>query len=680
MTFGSAMTPAYAQITSSAVGNSAQSETQTYTPDYFTQFAPQTAADMVARLPGFDIRGGEGGQRGFGQASLNILINGRRPSSKSSGANQILGRIPANNVTRIEIIDGSTLDIPGLSGQVANIIAKTGEFSGSWEYAVRFEEGSQPQLGDGRVNFSGKTGNLEAVGSLDFGQFIFTEKGDEVFLDGAGQLTQIRDEKVTFNNQRPGANLNLSWMRDNGHIANLNLSARRENENVGVFETFDDQTDRTLSGNSIATNGEDNDRYEIGADYTFPLPMIGQNGQLKLIALHSGENKDFTSRFLFDDGAIGDTRSLFLSSNNEREYIGRAEYSWKTGATSDWTASFETAFNTLDSTNELFVNDVNQSDDFVEVEETRLQGDLSRSWALNDRVNLQTSIGAEYSIIDVKTQDRDAPSFFRPKGLLSASYKLEDGWTLRGQIERSVGQLNFGTFVSSVSLAESTTTRGNDQIKPEQRWETEIGLEKQNPKGLSGRATLFYDIVEDPVEQLLFEEDDGSFTQGPGNLETNAQVYGIRGNVTWVLDDVLKGLRLSADGTIADSRVKDVITDRIRPTNSQTLWSYDVEARWDIPNTAFAIESEVEFTERADRQRIDEIIVNDFKRPLFEVSLIHKDFLGMQWTLKGQNLLDFEFIRGRTIFDETRNGDILRLEETRRQRGRRISIEVTDTF
>jgi len=164
--------PSYAQTlpepaaTATAETDNAQTESQVYTPEYFTQFVPQTAADMVARLPGFEIRGGGGGGRGFGQASLNILINGRRPSSKSSGANQILGRIPASNVTRIEIVDGASLNIPGLSGQVANIIAKTGELSGSWEYAIRWEEGSQPQLGDGEINVSGKRGNLEFVGSL----------------------------------------------------------------------------------------------------------------------------------------------------------------------------------------------------------------------------------------------------------------------------------------------------------------------------------------------------------------------------------------------------------------------------------------------------------------------------------------------------------------------------------
>ena len=87
------------------------SSEQVYQPDYFDQFTPQTASDMVQVIPGFNIRGGGNNQRGFGEASLNILINGRRPSSKSSGANAILSRIPASNVIRIEILDLSLIHI-----------------------------------------------------------------------------------------------------------------------------------------------------------------------------------------------------------------------------------------------------------------------------------------------------------------------------------------------------------------------------------------------------------------------------------------------------------------------------------------------------------------------------------------------------------------------------------------
>ena len=674
---GAMVTPAYSLDRATT---NTDNQTQVYEPDYFTQFAPQTAADMVARLPGFEIRGNEGGARGFGEASLNILINGRRPSSKSSGANQILGRIPANNVTRIEIVDGASLDIPGLSGQVANIFAKTGELSGSWEYALRFEQGSQPQLGDGKINFSGKRGNLEIVGGIDFGQFLFTEDGEETFFDGAGNVLQDREEKTGFNTQRPRANLNFTLERDNGHIANLNLSGTRQNTNINVFETFEDQTDPIFSGASEARNGSDRDSYEVSGDYSLGAPLIGRNGQLKLIALHRGVNFDFTSNFLFDDGEPGQSLSVFLREDREREYIGRAEYSWQTGETSDWTASIEGAFNTLDSVTELTDGGVTDPEEFVEVEETRIQGNLSRSWAFSEKTNLQASIGAEFSEIDVPTSTQDALSFFRPKGLLSASHKLDDSWTVRAQIERTVGQLDFDTFVSNVGLTEGTATQGNDEIFPEQSWEAELELEKQSSTGLSGRATLFYEVIEDPIEQIPFFDADGTLNQGPGNLDTNAEAYGITANVTWVLDEVLSGLRLTAEGTLQNSSIEDVDTLDDRNISRRDLWGYSLEGGWDIQGTPFAIETEVEQGRFADIFRIDEITDNIFRRPEFEVSVIHKDLFGMQWTVTLQNILDFELRRERFIFDETRNGDLIQRELTRRQRGQRLSLEITDTF
>ena len=169
---------------------------------------------MVSRVPGFTLQDGGGGERGFGQASLNILINGRRPSSKSSDAGDILGRIPANKVERIDIADGASLDIPGLSGQVANIITSEGKLSGSWKYSARFEEGTEPQLLEGEFSLSGSRDNLEYVASLDIGQFTFTEVGEEQFFDGNGNLFEDRSEDIFFYGNRPGASLNLTYIPD----------------------------------------------------------------------------------------------------------------------------------------------------------------------------------------------------------------------------------------------------------------------------------------------------------------------------------------------------------------------------------------------------------------------------------------------------------------------------------
>ena len=112
---------------------------QVYEPAYFARFAPKTAADMVSNIAGFEISGSDD-ERGFGQAKQNVLINGRRVSGKSNDAATALSRITADTVLRIEIVDGARLNIPGLSGQVANVIAKVDALSGNWNIQPEFRE------------------------------------------------------------------------------------------------------------------------------------------------------------------------------------------------------------------------------------------------------------------------------------------------------------------------------------------------------------------------------------------------------------------------------------------------------------------------------------------------------------------------------------------------------------
>ena len=52
-----------------------------YTPKDFERFAPRNALDMLLQVPGFTIRYNSQG-RGLGQASMNVLINGQRLSSR----------------------------------------------------------------------------------------------------------------------------------------------------------------------------------------------------------------------------------------------------------------------------------------------------------------------------------------------------------------------------------------------------------------------------------------------------------------------------------------------------------------------------------------------------------------------------------------------------------------------
>ncbi|MEC7290053.1 MAG: TonB-dependent receptor plug domain-containing protein, partial [Pseudomonadota bacterium] len=81
-------------------------QTTVYLPQDFAQYAPLNARDMVERIPGFRLSDsrGQNESRGLGQATENVLINGQRLSSKSSSAADVLQRIPAETVRRIELL------------------------------------------------------------------------------------------------------------------------------------------------------------------------------------------------------------------------------------------------------------------------------------------------------------------------------------------------------------------------------------------------------------------------------------------------------------------------------------------------------------------------------------------------------------------------------------------------
>ena len=111
--------------TAPGAGDSAAGVT-TYPASFFASARSNTAFDMIDRLPGFVFDPGES-VRGFAGAAGNVLINGRRPSTKADSLDEILRRIPASSVALIELIRGGApgIDMQGRS-VLADIILRTG--------------------------------------------------------------------------------------------------------------------------------------------------------------------------------------------------------------------------------------------------------------------------------------------------------------------------------------------------------------------------------------------------------------------------------------------------------------------------------------------------------------------------------------------------------------------------
>ena len=67
--------------------DAAQQGVLVFTPDFFADLRPNTALDMVNRVPGFGVVDGDG-SRGFEGSVGNVLVNGARPwRPMSTGSN-----------------------------------------------------------------------------------------------------------------------------------------------------------------------------------------------------------------------------------------------------------------------------------------------------------------------------------------------------------------------------------------------------------------------------------------------------------------------------------------------------------------------------------------------------------------------------------------------------------------
>src|ERR1700744_2226299 len=75
-----------------------------YPVSFFAGAQLATAYDMVGRLPGFIYNSGNNNNRGYSGSAGNVLVDGRRPTTKTDGLTTILQRIPVNEVDHIDVI------------------------------------------------------------------------------------------------------------------------------------------------------------------------------------------------------------------------------------------------------------------------------------------------------------------------------------------------------------------------------------------------------------------------------------------------------------------------------------------------------------------------------------------------------------------------------------------------
>ena len=655
---------------------------RTYTPQDFARFAPRNALDMLNQVPGFAIVAADTERRGLGQATGNVLINGQRSTDKSTDIFTELRRISAASVARIEIVDGATLNVPGLSGQVANVVTTTAArgLGGNFVWRPQQRARRTPfRWSNGEISLNGAIGGTDFTLGLRNDSFRNGNAGPEIVLTPDGTVIDRRDEVLSMDGDQPRLSATLRRAFGDGSVVNLNaagglfhLDAREVSLRSGPGQP---DRDRRFHEREREYN------YELGGDYEFGLA----GGRLKLIGLrrfeHSPYEQEVITRFADGRPALGDR---FEQTGDETETIARAEYRWNGGG--DWQASLEGALNRLDVDNALFrltpagtFEPVPGTANAAVVEERRAEALLTYGRPLSSELTLQASAGGEYSQLSQTGGGGLIRSFFRPKGFVNLAWRPAPNLDLSARIERVVGQLNFFDFVASSNVSAGTSNAGNVNLVPPQRWNAQVQATRNLGPWGTATARLYASLISDIVDVIPI----GANGQSPGNLDS-AALYGLHWTSTFNFDPVgWRGAKLDLNLQFQESSVTDPLTGRRRSINETMTSNIQVNFRHDIPDSDYAWGASFFRYRQSPLVRLDQIWRFVDSPGVLGLFVEHKDVAGLTVRASVDNLLGTNENFTRPFFDGRRNpdnGNILFTEDRDRFYGPIFTLTISGTL
>lgn len=646
-----------------------------YEFEFFDKYNPVTALDVVSRTPGFSVaRGRE--NRGFGSASGNILIDGERPTSKSDSVSDILSRIPAGLVERVELVRGATggLDVNGQS-IVANVVLRAGR-SGSGFAAL------QSRYQGDEVNVEAELSYDGHMGATDFLVGVQREARNSKNV-GVEQLTRAsgldeRREETSFNgNENWGGSLRTETAL--GARDTLRLSAQVSTDPGDSSEL----SKRFPSGGGdpdIVVQGGDRetDSFEFGGDYD---RRLGLRSAFKLIGLVRRDFRDSESTLDVDnaDGSRLGRRSLSSTTNGET--IGRAEFDL--GA-SDHTVqlSGEVARNFVDSEFELFTDEgagfvpVNLDGANTRVSEIRGEWAATDSWSPASLWTIDAGMAFEISTISQSGDIENERTFRFAKPSLAVTFSPSAVQQWRFRFEREVAQLDFFDFVSRADFDDQELDFGNPELEPERTWAFEAAFERRFGQIGVVEVRFFYDSIQQVQDLLPI----GGTLEVDGNIGDGTR-RGVDIDATVALDAIgLRNSRLELGLFFQHSSVTDPVSGLDRSLSGERDSRVRIAYRQEFPTLRASWGASVFDSGERRFYGLDELTATDSE---LQVELFAEKVVGNGFKIRfeAENLLNRVTRRERTVFEGARTLGILNFRELRnRTEGREFALNISRAF
>ena len=542
-----------------------------YDSAFFAAARPNTAFDMVGRLPGFGFED-VGTARGFAGTAGNVLINGERPTSKTDTLQAILSRIPAANVERIDLIRGGA---PGIDMQgqtvVANVILKQQDSL----HVVGLAEDNiflnGEMIPNASLQFTRRSGDTTYEGTISIVQNYDDSvgRGTHDVFDGEGHLLShdvTESHGLGIGVSANGA-ITLPFLggefKTNFTLQDSPFVDMLTYRHSGFFEVFGDRS---------RDNGS-----EFGLHWQGPFGGT----QLETLVLQRLDHTVSAS-----DSNNGATAQHFTSITDTGESIARATLRYTLNPDLSFEGGAETAFNFLGGKTAFLVNGVNQPLPSAIAHVQELRGEIfgQGTWKISTDWLLEAGARAEYSRIGESGTERESRSFFYPKPRLVLTWSPLPGTQIRLRYEKVVGQLDFNNFVASANLSSTGVTVGNKDIRPDQHAQYEVSLERHFWDKGAVVLTFMHEDIKDVVDFVPIKDAMGNLFDAPGNIG-NGQDNQITFQATLPLDRLFipNGL-LTTTSTFNLTSVRDPVTgvNRVislqRPQNVNVGFSQDVDS------------------------------------------------------------------------------------------------------
>lgn len=544
-----------------------------YPPSFFADFQPANASEMIDRLPGITLDSGDA-VRGYEGSAGNVLIDGERPATKSEDLEQVLRRIPASRVERIDLIRGGA---PGIDMQgkavIANIIRKPGGgFRGVAAVALNnsWDGRRAPTV---RLEGSGEMGPRKWELGLLGGKFIddVDAKGTGARISSTGRITPvgIDAESDGLNGQLTGVfetPVLGGKVRLNSRLFSEKYKAEDNSEVRGPVTTFERNVDHVRT-----------DDTEIGGTFT---RKFGDKTTLEVVGLRQTRNQAIDSDF------TNGITSAFALRRESSESIGRTVLKYRATDRLSFEAGGEYALNKLDSNTRLASNGVPvvlpAAD--VEVQEDRAELFAKGVWRPTDQWTLDGTLRYESSKI---SSDGDVVlgktlSYLKPR--LAVTWVPMASTQVRLRLEREVGQLDFDDFVADANFSDSSgVSAGNPDLNPEQAWVGEAAVEQRFWGSGSAILSFRHYEIKDVVDRGPVFAPNGDVFDRPENIGDGTKDE-LAFQVSVPLARVgLNGATLKGEVTKRWSKVEDPTTHLDREISDLSPVEWEASYIHDVP-------------------------------------------------------------------------------------------------